>query len=274
MPDDEEARAMTRRLEGKVALVFGAGSIGEGWGNGKATAVLYAREGARIAAVDVNLAAAEETCALIAAEGGEAVALAADVVRHDEVARATEATRARFGAIDVLHNNVGINAAGGPVETSEEDWDRVMAVNVKSLFLTCKCVLPVMAAQGRGSIVNISSIASTRWVGYPFVAYAASKAAVNHFTRAIAVQYAPKGIRANVVLPGLMNTPRIYDHIVKYYDDPEQMIRERAAVVPMGTMGDAWDIARASLFLASDEARYITGAELVVDGGLQCRAGP
>ncbi len=265
---------MARRLDGKVALVFGAGSAGEGWGNGKATAVLYAREGARIAAVDVNLAAAEATVALIADEGGEAVALQAEVTSSADVARVTRQTRERFGRIDVLHNNVGINRRGTPVDTSEADWDRVMDVNVKSLFLTCKHVLPVMSEQGSGAIVNISSIASTRWVGYPFIAYAASKAAVNHFTRAVAVQYAPKGIRANVVLPGLMNTPRIYDHIVAFYDNPEAMIEQRGAVVPMGRMGDAWDIAHASLFLASNEARYITGAEIVVDGGLQCRAGP
>jgi NAD(P)-dependent dehydrogenase (short-subunit alcohol dehydrogenase family) len=265
---------MAKRLDGKIALVLGAGTAGEGWGNGKATAVLYAREGARVAAVDVDLAAAEKTAALIREEGGEAIALAADVTRSDDVARVTRETREHFGRIDVLHNNVGINKAGTPVDTSEEDWDRVMEVNVKSLFLTCKHVLPVMSEQAAGAIVNISSIASTRWVGYPFIAYAASKAAVNHFTRAVAVQYAPKGIRANVVLPGLMNTPRIYDHIVKFYDDPEEMIRQRGAVVPMRRMGDAWDIAHASLFLASDEARYITGAEIVVDGGLQCRAGP
>ncbi len=264
---------MARRLDGKVALVFGAGSAGEGWGNGKATAVLYAREGARIAAVDVDPAAAEATVALIVDEGGEALALQAEVTSSADVARVTRQTRERFGRIDVLHNNVGINRRGTPVDTSEADWDRVMDVNVKSLFLTCKHVLPVMSEQGSGAIVNISSIASTRWVGYPFIAYAASKAAVNHFTRAVAVQYAPKGIRANVVLPGLMNTPRIYDHIVAFYDNPEEMIEQRGAVVPMGRMGDAWDIAHASLFLASDEARYITGAEIVVDGGLQCRAG-
>ncbi len=264
---------MARRLDGKVALVFGAGSAGEGWGNGKATAVLYAREGARIAAVDVDPAAAEATVALIVDEGGEALALQAEVTSSADVARVTRQTRERFGRIDVLHNNVGINRRGTPVDTSEADWDRVMDVNVKSLFLTCKHVLPVMSEQGSGAIVNISSIASTRWVGYPFIAYAASKAAVNHFTRAVAVQYAAKGIRANVVLPGLMNTPRIYDHIVAFYDNPEEMIEQRGAVVPMGRMGDAWDIAHASLFLASDEARYITGAEIVVDGGLQCRAG-
>jgi NAD(P)-dependent dehydrogenase (short-subunit alcohol dehydrogenase family) len=144
-------------------------------------------------------------------------------------------------------------------------------VNVKSMFLTCKSVLPVMEAQGSGAIVNISSIASIRGTGQNFVSYSASKAAVNHFTRAVAMQYADKGVRANVILPGLMNTPRIYRHMVTYFKDVEDMVRKRAEVVPMKRMGDAWDIANASVFLASDEARYITGVELCVDGGLTCK---
>ncbi len=262
------------RLQGKSAIVFGAGCCGEGWGNGKATAVLYAREGARVAAVDQDLDAAAATAELIRGEGGEAFALRCDVTRSDEVAQAVAAVRERYGSIDVVQNNVGINLGGGPVELDEADWDRTMAVNVKSLFLTCKHVLPVMAAQKRGAIVNVSSIASMRWVGYKFVAYAASKAAVNHFTRTVAVKYAPLGVRLNTVVPGLIDTPRIYQHIAAYYESAAQMVRERGAVVPMGIMGDAWDIARASLFLASDDARYVTGTELVVDGGLQCRAGP
>ena len=262
------------RLEGKSAIVFGAGCCGEGWGNGKATAVLYAREGARVTAVDRDLDAAQATVEVIRSEGGEAVALRCDVTRSDEVAEVVAAVLERQGSIDVVQNNVGINLGGGPVELDEADWDRTMAVNVKSLFLTCKHVLPVMAEQKRGAIVNVSSIASMRWVGYEFVAYAASKAAVNHFTRTVAVKYAPLGVRLNTVVPGLIDTPRIYQHIAAYYDDAEQMVRERGAVVPMGIMGNAWDIARASLFLASDDARYVTGTELVVDGGLQCRAGP
>jgi NAD(P)-dependent dehydrogenase (short-subunit alcohol dehydrogenase family) len=177
-----------------------------------------------------------------------------------------------YGRIDILHNNVGILAVGGPEETSEELWDRHIAVNVKSMFLTCKYVLPIMVRQGRGAIVNISSIASIRYTGYPSVAYNASKGAVNQLTQNIAVQYASKGIRANCVLPGLMNTPMIREPLKDAYGPggAEEMVRQRDALVPLGKMGEAWDVAYASLFLASGEAKYITGALLVVDGGLSC----
>lgn len=260
-----------QRLEGKIALVFGAGSVGEGWGNGKASAVLYAREGAKVACVDLNAAAAEETAGIIAGEGGTAMALTADVTRVDEVADAVRATVEAWGAIDVLHNNVGTNTHGGPVDMTEEEGDRVMAVNVKSMFLTCKKVLPVMEAQGRGSIINISSLASIRWLGFNYISYYASKAAVNHFTRAVALQYADKGIRANTILPGLMDTPHIYQAMKDHYSDFTEMRRQRAAIAPMKRMGDGWDIAYAALFLASDEAKYITGIDLCVDGGLHCK---
>ena len=263
---------MGNRLQGKVALVFGAGSVGRGWGNGKATAVAYAREGAKIVAVDMDETAVRETCDVITAEGHDSLALVADVTKHAEVSAAVQTTLDRHGRIDILHNNVGINETGGPVELAEETWDKVMAVNVKSIFLTCKCVLPVMEAQRSGAIVNISSIASIRGTGQNFVSYSSSKAAVNHFTRAVAMQYAGVGIRANVILPGLMNTPRIYRHMVSYFEDVDDMLRKRAEVVPMKRMGDAWDIANAAVFLASDEARYITGVELCVDGGLTCKA--
>jgi NAD(P)-dependent dehydrogenase (short-subunit alcohol dehydrogenase family) len=259
------------RLQDKVALVFGAGAADDGWGNGKATAVAYAREGARIVSIDVDAAAAESTTEFIRGEGNECVSFAADVTRHAEIEAVVRSALEKFGRIDILHNNVGINETGGPVELAEEVWDRVMEVNVKSMFLTCKSVLPVMEAQGSGAIVNISSIASIRGTGQNFVSYSASKAAVNHFTRAVAMQYADKGVRANVILPGLMNTPRIYRHMVTYFKDVEDMVRKRAEVVPMKRMGDAWDIANASVFLASDEARYITGVELCVDGGLTCK---
>jgi NAD(P)-dependent dehydrogenase (short-subunit alcohol dehydrogenase family) len=258
-------------LQDKVALVFGAGAADDGWGNGKATAVAYAREGARIVAVDIDAAAAESTRDFILGEGNECISLAADVIKHEEIDAAVRAAVEKYGRIDILHNNVGINETGGPVELAEDVWDRVMAINVKSMFLTCKSVLPIMEAQGSGAIVNISSIASIRGTGQNFVSYSASKAAVNHFTRAVAMQYAEKGIRANVILPGLMNTPRIYRHMVAYFEDVDDMIRKRAEVVPMKRMGDAWDIANAAVFLASDEARYITGVELCVDGGLTCK---
>lgn len=265
---------MADRLKDKVALVFGAGSVGEGWGNGKAAAVAYAREGAAVACVDIGLPSAEATRAIIEGEGNRAIACAADVTKLAEIEVAVAQTLEAFGRIDILHNNVGINAAGGPVEASEESWDRVMAVNVKSVFLACKAVLPVMERQGSGAIVNISSLAAIRWTGYPYSSYYASKAAVNNFTRSLAVQYAAKGIRANAILPGTMDTPHIYQQISNYYDSVEAMVAARNEIPPMKRMGDAWDIANASVFLASDEARYITGVELCVDGGLHCTVVP
>jgi NAD(P)-dependent dehydrogenase (short-subunit alcohol dehydrogenase family) len=261
---------MPDRLKDKVALVTGAGSIGPGWGNGKATAVLFAREGAKVFAVDINPKAAEETCAIVAKEGGTAVAHTADVSKSDQVRAMVQACLKRFGRIDVLHNNVGIVRIGGPVEQSEEDWDRVMEVNLKSVFLTCKHVLPVMEKQGKGAVVNISSIASIRWLGVPYISYHASKAAINQFTAATAIEYAKKGIRCNAVLPGLMNTPMVHAALPGYYSggNVEKMIALRDAQCPTGKMGDAWDIAYASLYLASDEAKYVTGQCLVVDGGI------
>ena len=264
---------MAGRLAGKVALVVGAGSVGPGWGNGKATAVLFAREGARVFCVDRNAAAAQETAGIIAQEGGAAVAHQADVTRAAEVEALVERCLQTWAGIDVLHNNVGIVEVGGPVEASEASWDRVMAVNVKSMFLTCKAVLPVMERAGRGAIVNIASVAGIRWLGVPYVSYAASKAAVIQFTKAIALQYAAKGIRANVILPGLMNTPMIVEPLKEAYaqGDVAAMVGIRDAQCPMGRMGEAWDVAYAALYLASDEAKYVTAAELVVDGGLTAK---
>ena len=259
------------RLKNKVALVFGAGSCGPGWGNGKATSVLYAREGAKVVAVDKNLSAAEETRSIIASEKGDCIALAADVTRADEVEAVVKKCVDTYGRIDVLHNNVGIAEIGGPVETSEESWDRVMDVNIKSMFLTCKYVLPIMEAQRSGAIINISSVASIRWSGVPYIGYYASKAAVNNFTQAVALQYANKGIRVNAILPGLMHTPMVVQALEQFFGNAEEVIKQRNAACPTGKMGDAWDVAYASLFLASDEAKYITGVLLVVDGGVSCK---
>ncbi|MBM3801196.1 MAG: glucose 1-dehydrogenase [Acidimicrobiia bacterium] len=264
---------MGERLKDKVAIVTGAGSSGPGWGNGKATAVLFAREGARVLAVDISESAVEETRSIIEQEGGVCVTYRADVSRADDVSAMVDCCLEAFGRVDILQNNVGILEVGGPVEISEQNWDRVLDVNVKSMFLACKCVLPIMERQGRGAIVNVSSISSIRYTGYPSVSYNASKGAVNQLTQNIAVQYARKGIRANCVLPGLMNTPMIIEPLKNVYREGsiEGMICERDALVPMGKMGDAWDVAYASLFLASNEAKYITGALLVVDGGLTCK---
>jgi NAD(P)-dependent dehydrogenase (short-subunit alcohol dehydrogenase family) len=264
---------MAKRLEGKTALVFGAGSVGPGWGNGKATAALFAREGAKVVGVDVNPAAAEETRVIIAEAGGTFHAEVADVTKSDQIRSVVERTMQRFGRIDVLHNNVGITEMGGPVELSEESWHRVMDINATSIFLTCKHVLPIMEKQGKGAIVNISSIAAIRYTGYPYVAYYAAKAAVNQFTVGLALQYAAKGIRVNAIMPGLMNTPLIHQQISGQYKTAEEMVAARDALVPTGKMGTGWDIANAALFLASDDASYITGVCLSVDGGLHAKVG-
>jgi NAD(P)-dependent dehydrogenase (short-subunit alcohol dehydrogenase family) len=264
---------MSGRLAGKVAIVTGAGSIGPGWGNGKATAVLFAREGAKVLAVDRNPAAAEETRAIIAGEGGTCEAFTADVSKAVEVEALVKRCVSAFGTVDILHNNVGILSLGGPVELAEADWDKLVAVNLKSMYLTCKYVLPIFDAKGSGAIVNIGSVAGIRHLGVSYVAYSTTKGAVLAFTRSVALQYAAKGIRANTILPGLMDTPMVEATLPGAYaqGNMEKMKAIRHAQCPMGRMGDAWDIARAALFLASDDARYITGAELVVDGGLTCK---
>jgi len=264
---------MGKRLKDKVAIVTGAGSIGPGWGNGKATAVLFAREGAKVFGVDLNLTAAEETKNLIAQEGGLCTVHQADVTNSGEVKAFIERCMEIHGRVDILLNNVGIVESGGPVEISEENWDRLIDINLKSMFLTCKYCLPIMENQGAGAIVNISSIGALRFLGYPCVSYNASKGAINQLTQNIAVQYAAKGIRANCVLPGLMNTPMIREPLKKFYSggDIDKMIEIRNQQCPMKKMGDAWDVAYAALFLASDEAKYITGANLVVDGGISCK---
>jgi NAD(P)-dependent dehydrogenase (short-subunit alcohol dehydrogenase family) len=260
------------RLKGKTAMVVGAGSIGPGWGNGKATAVTFAREGARVFCVDRHRAAAEETARIIESEGGEAIAFTADVSRAGDVEAMVGACVRAYGRIDVLDNNVGIAEMGGVVEVSEADWDRVFAVNLKSAFLAMKHVLPVMVRQGGGSVINISSVASIRHTGVSYVTYAASKAAMNQMTRTTAVEFASRHIRVNAILPGLMKTPMV-EHsagLAESYakGDVQAMWRARDAQVPMGHMGEAWDVANAALFLASEESRYVTGIELVVDGGL------
>ena len=262
---------MGSRLKDKVALVFGAGSIGPGWGNGKATSVAYAREGARVIAVDMNLDAAIETAGIIRGEGGTCDAVAANVTVTDDVARAVSRCMELHGRIDILHNNVGMAYIGGPVEMTEKTWNDSMSLNVGSIFLTCKHVLPIMEAQGSGAIVNVSSIASIRWLGTAYIAYASSKAAMNQFTQAVALQYARKGIRSNAILPGMMNTPTARTSLNSQFDDEADLVTKRNAACPTGTMGDAWDIANASVFLASDEARYITGVLLPVDGGMTCK---
>ena len=262
---------MGDRVKGKVAIVTGAGSVGPGMGNGKAAAILYAREGARVMLVDYDPVAAEETKDLIDKEGGDCTIFQADVSKSDDCKRMVEQCVRTYGSVDILHNNVGIEVPGGITEISEEDWDRTMNVNLKSVFLTCRHALPYMEKQGRGSIVNISSINATRTLPALSGAYGASNAGIIALTREIAVEYAPKGIRANAILPGMMNTPFVVSALTGAWGgDVGEMMRLRDAACPMGTQGEAWDTAYAALFLASDEAKYVTGTTMVVDGGLTC----
>src|SRR5699024_9963143 len=235
-------------------------------------AVLYGREGANVVCVDRNFKAAQETAELIINEGGSALALEADVSQLDDIAQIHTKALEIFGEIHILNNNVGIVCTGGVVDTSEEEWDRVFAVNLKSCFLAMKQFIPTMKQQRNGSIINTSSIASIRYTGVPYVTYSSTKAAMNHLTRTTAAEYAKDNIRINAILPGLMKTPMVEhasDLGVQYGDgDVVAMWQERASQVPMGHMGDAFDVAYASVYLASDEAKYVTGIELLVDGGI------
>jgi NAD(P)-dependent dehydrogenase (short-subunit alcohol dehydrogenase family) len=263
------------RLAGKVALVLGAGQTpGDTIGNGRATAVLFAREGARVVAVDRNQAAAEETVAQIRGEGGDAAALEADVTREAEVEALMALCKQRYARVDVLHNNVGIGGGdAGPAHLREEDWERILGVNLKSVVFPCKHVLPLMREQRGGSIINVSSIAAVCSTG--IVAYKTSKAGVNAYTQSLAIGNAKYGIRANVIMPGLIDTPMAIEGISKATGVPKQeLARQRDAQVPLGgRMGTAWDVAYAALYLASDEARFVTGVALPVDGGQSARIG-
>jgi NAD(P)-dependent dehydrogenase (short-subunit alcohol dehydrogenase family) len=249
------------RLAGKVAIVTGAGSRAEGIGNGRATAILFAREGAKVLLVDQQKEAAEATLGLIAAEGGTAAVFAADVTRGDECRAMVDEAVRRWGRLDILDNNVGIGGRGSVVEMDEAQWDRMMTVNVKSMMLASKHAIPAMIRSGGGAIVNISSISALRPRG--LTAYSASKGAVIALTRAMAIDHAAQGIRVNCIAPGPVYTPMVYAGGMS--DDLRDQ-RRRAS--PLGIEGTGWDIGYAALFLVSDEARYVTGVVLPVDGGV------
>ena len=250
---------MSGRLDGKVAIVTGAGSRGPGLGNGKATAILFAREGARVLCVDMAKERAAETVGLIRAEGGEAEAFAADVTVATECRAMVDAAVQRWGGLDVLHNNVGIESRHTLLSTTEEEWDRVMAVDLKSMLLTCQAAVPAMQTRGGGSIVCVSSVAGLR--GYGRTAYAAAKAGVIGFVKSIAVQLGPNGIRVNAIAPGTVWTPMVEDL------GPEARERRRRAA-PLGTEGTGWDVGWGAVYLASEESRWVTGHVLVIDAGL------
>jgi NAD(P)-dependent dehydrogenase (short-subunit alcohol dehydrogenase family) len=249
---------MSGRLAGKVAIVAGAGSRGPGLGNGKAAAILFAREGAAVLCVDAQRDRAEETVGLIKAEGGTATAFAADVTRAADCRAMVAAAVAAYGGLHVLHNNVGIESRKNVLETTEEDWDRVMAVDLKSMLLATQAAIPAMTERG-GSIICVSSVAAMR--GHGRTAYAAAKAGVIGFMRSVAAQVGRQGIRVNAIAPGMVWTPMVEDL------GPDLRERRRKAS-PLGTEGTGWDVGWAAVFLASDESRWITGQTLVVDGGV------
>jgi len=267
---------MPGRVDGKIAIVVGAGqSPGEGIGNGRATAMLLAREGAHVIVVDRDLDSALETCSLIAAESGSAGAVGADATSESDIAHVMQQTLARHGRIDLLHNNVGASIALGDAPAdrlTEESFDRSFAVNLKSAWLAAKHVLPSMRQQQAGSIVNISSLAA--WEAYPLLGYKSMKAAVLALTEHLAASNARFGIRVNAILPGLMNTPMAIEPRVAQGHARDEVVAMRNKRVPLGhQMGTAWDVAYAALFLHSDEARFITGASLPVDGGTSASFG-
>jgi NAD(P)-dependent dehydrogenase (short-subunit alcohol dehydrogenase family) len=265
------------RLKDRIAIVVGAGqSPGEGMGNGRATAITFAREGAKVLCVDHNLSSAQETVDMIGAKGGTAVAFKADVTNEAQIKAMVSDAQARWGRVDILHNNVGVSLSGGDAELldiTEEALDRCIAINLKSCIFAARHVIPIMRAQKSGVIINISSMAVI--TTYPYVAYKATKSAMVSFTEQLAYQNAQYGIRANVILPGLMNTPMAVDTRAREFKKTRAEVEaERDAKVPLRKkMGTGWDVANAALFLASDEANFITGVTLPVDGGASVRRG-
>ncbi|MFE4966184.1 SDR family NAD(P)-dependent oxidoreductase [Streptomyces sp. NPDC056660] len=261
------------RLAGRIAVISGAGSVGPGWGNGRAAAVLFAREGATVHLTDRDKGALEVTADQVRAEGGAVHTELLDVTEPDAVREYFEETARRAGRIDILVNNVGGSRPGGAVALSLEEWDAQLRTNLTSAFLACKYVIPIMRNGGGGSIVNTASASGLRWTGAAQVGYAAAKAAVIQLSRVTAVEYAPDNIRVNTVVPGQLHTPMVEARLAGQRADGDvaKLLAQRQARIPLGFMGDGRDTAYAALFLASDEARFVTGTEIVVDGGMTAR---
>ena len=263
------------RLSGKVAYITGAGSVGAGWGNGRAMAIRFAQEGATVFGVDIDADRLRETAEIVQSAGGKFVAGTCDVMDPASIRASIHECHSALGRIDVLVNNVGGSAKGGPVEMDEAVWDAQVDHNLKSVFIACKEVLPIMEAQGAGSIVNISSTSGMRWTGSAQIAYASTKAGVIQFSRVLAVQYAPKNVRVNTVVPGQLHTPMVEVRLAgqRTGGDVSAILAQRQARIPLPFMGDGRDTANAALFFACDESRFVTGTEIVVDGGMTVRCG-
>lgn len=267
------ANVRAGRLSGRIAVIGGAGCVGDGWGNGRAAAVIFAREGATVFLTDRDPDALDATVQQVRGEGGQAHAHVLDVTDPAAVADYFAECERVAGSVDILVNNVGGSRPGGAVELSLADWNSQLQTNLTSAFLACKHVIPIMARGGGGAIVNTASASGLRWTGAAQVGYAAAKAAVIQLSRVTAVEYAPLGIRVNTVVPGQLHTPMVEARLAhqRAGGDVEALLAQRQARIPLGFMGDGRDTAYAALFLASDEARFVTGTEIVVDGGMTAR---
>ena len=263
----------TGRLAGKIALITGAGSVGPGWGNGRASAIRFAEEGALVYVADFDADRLEETLKFAGPLRERMEPGYVDVMKSESIEKMVQACISKFGRIDILMNNVGGSAKGGPIEMSEEVWDSQVDYNLKSIFLTCKFVLPSMISQGSGSIINMASTSGQRWTGSAQIGYASTKAGVIQFSKVLAVQYAKQSIRVNTIVPGQLHTPMVETRLAKQRagGDVALILEQRQSRIPLPFMGDGRDTANAALFLASDEARFITGTEIVVDGGMSAR---
>jgi NAD(P)-dependent dehydrogenase (short-subunit alcohol dehydrogenase family) len=263
----------TGRLEGKIALITGAGSVGPGWGNGRASAIRFAEEGALVFATDIDQSRLDETLRLAGDLAPRIKTGLVDIMQSSSIEQMVKECIAAYGKIDILMNNVGGSAKGGPVEMPEDVWDTQVDYNLKSVFLTCKYVLPHMVAANSGSIINMASTSGMRWTGAAQVAYAATKAGVIQLSKVVAVQYAKQNIRVNTIVPGQLHTPMVETRLAgqRAGGDVQALLAQRQSRIPLPFMGDGRDTANAAVFLASEESRFITGTEIVIDGGMSAR---